>query len=77
MSELFMLAFFAYFLLPLFWLFVASTKSIGDLFSTFGLWFSHDFNLVPSELIEAAASMAPASCGSSARSPCGCSRPGS
>ena len=44
-SELFMLAVFAYFLLPLFWLFVASTKSIGDLFSTFGLWFSGDLNL--------------------------------
>ena len=35
----------AYFLLPLFWLVVASTKSNDDLFSTFGLWFA-DFNLV-------------------------------
>jgi multiple sugar transport system permease protein len=34
----------AYFLLPLFWLFVASTKSNADLFSSFGLWFA-DFNL--------------------------------
>jgi multiple sugar transport system permease protein len=34
-----------YFLLPLFWLFVASTKSVGDLFSSFGLWFAHDFSL--------------------------------
>ncbi|HEY5846006.1 MAG TPA: carbohydrate ABC transporter permease [Microlunatus sp.] len=34
-----------YFLLPLFWLLVASTKSNADLFSTFGLWFA-DFNLV-------------------------------
>lgn len=33
-----------YFLLPLFWLLVASTKSNADLFSTFGLWFA-DFNL--------------------------------
>jgi multiple sugar transport system permease protein len=33
-----------YFLLPLFWLVVASTKSNADLFSTFGLWFAH-FNL--------------------------------
>ena len=39
-----MLAFFAYFLFPLFWLFVASTKSTSDLFSTFGLWFSGDFH---------------------------------
>jgi len=45
MSELFTLAFFAYFLLPLFWLFVASTKSLSDLFSSFGLWFAGDVNL--------------------------------
>jgi multiple sugar transport system permease protein len=30
-----------YFLLPLFWLIVASTKSNADLFSSFGLWFAH------------------------------------
>jgi multiple sugar transport system permease protein len=36
----------AYFLLPLVWLVVASTKSNADLFSTFGLWFSGDFNLL-------------------------------
>ena len=41
-----MLAFLAYFLLPLFWLFVASTKSASDLFSTFGLWFADDFHLL-------------------------------
>lgn len=35
----------AYFLLPLFWLVVASTKSNDDLFSSFGLWFA-DFNLI-------------------------------
>ena len=34
-----------YFLLPLWWLFVASTKSNADLFSSFGLWFA-DFNLI-------------------------------
>jgi multiple sugar transport system permease protein len=34
-----------YFLLPLFWLVVASTKSNDDLFSSFGLWFA-DFNLI-------------------------------
>lgn len=36
-----MLAALAYFLLPLCWLFIASTKSTQDLFNTFGLWFSH------------------------------------
>ena len=35
----------AYFLLPLYWLVVASTKSNADLFSSFGLWFA-DFNLI-------------------------------
>ncbi|MGP4046221.1 carbohydrate ABC transporter permease [Streptomyces sp. 2A115] len=35
-----MLAALAYFLLPLFWLMVASTKSTQDLFNSFGLWFS-------------------------------------
>ena len=33
-----------YFLLPLWWLLVASTKSNADLFSSFGLWFAN-FNL--------------------------------
>jgi len=41
---LFMLAFLVYFLMPLGWLFIASTKSLDDLFSSFGLWFA-DFNL--------------------------------
>jgi multiple sugar transport system permease protein len=36
-----MLAALAYFLLPLVWLVIASTKSTQDLFTTFGLWFSH------------------------------------
>jgi len=40
-----MLACAAYFLFPLYWLVVASTKSNADLFSTFGLWFA-DFSLV-------------------------------
>ncbi len=34
-----------YFLLPIYWLLVASTKSNADLFSSFGLWFA-DFSLV-------------------------------
>ena len=40
-----MLALLVYFLLPLFWLVVAATKSTGDLFSTFGLWLGNDFHL--------------------------------
>jgi multiple sugar transport system permease protein len=40
-----MLAFLIYFLLPLFWLVVASTKTTGDLFSSFGLWFADAFSL--------------------------------
>jgi multiple sugar transport system permease protein len=40
-----MLAFLVYFLLPLFWLVVASTKTTGELFSSFGLWFADDFSL--------------------------------
>ncbi|QTE31190.1 carbohydrate ABC transporter permease [Pengzhenrongella sicca] len=35
-----MVAVLLYFLIPLWWLLVASTKSNADLFSTFGLWFS-------------------------------------
>jgi multiple sugar transport system permease protein len=34
-----------YALLPLFWLFVNSTKTQGALFSTFGLWFGGKFSL--------------------------------
>lgn len=41
-----MLAALAYFLLPLFWLLVASTKSTQDLINSFGLWFSHAPQLV-------------------------------
>jgi multiple sugar transport system permease protein len=44
LPTLFMLAFVVYFLMPLWWLLVASTKSIDDLFGSFALWFSH-FNL--------------------------------
>jgi multiple sugar transport system permease protein len=40
-----MLALLVYFLLPLFWLVIASTKTTGDLFSTFGLWFGDTFAL--------------------------------
>ncbi|MEU7722910.1 carbohydrate ABC transporter permease [Streptomyces tibetensis] len=36
-----MLAALAYFLLPLLWLLIASTKNTQGLFDSFGLWFSH------------------------------------
>ncbi|MDA0160070.1 carbohydrate ABC transporter permease [Solirubrobacter ginsenosidimutans] len=42
---IFMLAFLVYFLMPLFWLVVASTKSLDDLFDSFGLWFAN-FNFI-------------------------------
>ena len=45
----FMLICLGYFLLPLFWLVVASTKSNADLFSSFGLWFA-DFNLIENSM---------------------------
>ena len=34
-----------YFLFPLVWLVISSTKSNTDLFTTFGLWFGHRFSL--------------------------------
>lgn len=37
--------FILYTLLPLFWLLINATKTQGDLFSTFGLWFGNSFNL--------------------------------
>jgi multiple sugar transport system permease protein len=42
---LLLVVFLLYFLLPLFWIVISSTKSNDDLFSTFGLWFGR-FNLV-------------------------------
>jgi len=36
-----------YFIVPIIWLFVSSTKDNSDLFTTFGLWFGNDFNLFP------------------------------
>lgn len=40
-----MFALLLYFLLPLFWIVVAATKSSRDLFSSFGLWFADDISL--------------------------------
>jgi multiple sugar transport system permease protein len=34
-----------YFIVPIVWLFMSSTKDNSDLFTTFGLWFGHDFSL--------------------------------
>src|SRR6266542_5740731 len=41
----FLFVFLAYFLLPLFWLLIASTKSNAGLFNSFGFWLAKDFNL--------------------------------
>lgn len=40
LAWVFMLAVVLYFLVPVYWLVVASTKSTGDLFSTPGFWFA-------------------------------------
>ncbi|MGB7536914.1 MAG: carbohydrate ABC transporter permease [Anaerolineales bacterium] len=42
----FLFAFFLYFIIPLVWLLLASTKTNAGLFSTFGLWFGKEFNLL-------------------------------
>jgi multiple sugar transport system permease protein len=44
MAYVFLCALTIYFLIPLYWLAVAATKTNTDLFSSFGLWFAH-FNL--------------------------------
>jgi len=46
LPTLFMAVFFVYFVLPLLWLLISSTKTNGALFSSFGYWFAHPFNLV-------------------------------
>jgi multiple sugar transport system permease protein len=38
--------FLVYFLIPLTWLFVASTKTNAGLFSSFGLWFDKNINVI-------------------------------
>ena len=42
-----MVAFFVYFMIPLAWLVISSTKNNADLFGTFGFWFSGTFQPVP------------------------------
>ena len=41
-----MFTFLGYFLLPLIWLLISSTKTNAGLFSSFGFWFDKDFNLI-------------------------------
>jgi multiple sugar transport system permease protein len=41
-----MCIFLGYFILPLLWLFIASTKTNAGLFNSFGFWFDKDFNLL-------------------------------
>jgi multiple sugar transport system permease protein len=41
----FMVVFLAYFMVPLAWILISSTKTTPDLFSTFGLWFGSSFEL--------------------------------
>ncbi|HTX92798.1 MAG TPA: carbohydrate ABC transporter permease [Anaerolineales bacterium] len=38
--------FLAYFLIPLIWLFIASTKTNAGLFASFGLWFDKHINVI-------------------------------
>jgi multiple sugar transport system permease protein len=44
-TYVFMFVFLSYFLLPLVWLLIGSTKTNAGLFSSFGFWFDKDFNL--------------------------------
>lgn len=44
--HVFMLACLVYFIVPLIWLLLASTKSNSGLFSSFGFWFGRDFHLI-------------------------------
>jgi multiple sugar transport system permease protein len=43
-TYIFLGAFLIYFLIPLIWLVISSTKTNAGLFSTFGLWFGKGFN---------------------------------
>ena len=36
-----------YFVVPLLWLVISSTKNNADLFTSFGLWFGKGFSLIP------------------------------
>jgi multiple sugar transport system permease protein len=43
-AHIFMIVFLSYFLIPLIWLLISSTKTNAGLFSTFGFWFGKEFN---------------------------------
>jgi multiple sugar transport system permease protein len=43
-AYIFMLVCLSYFLIPLIWLLISSTKTNASLFSTFGFWFGKEFN---------------------------------
>jgi multiple sugar transport system permease protein len=45
MAYILMSVFLLYFLIPLIWLFIASTKTNAGLFSSFGLWFDKTINI--------------------------------
>lgn len=45
-TYVFLSVFLGYFLLPLVWLLIASTKTNAGLFNSFGFWLANDFNLV-------------------------------
>lgn len=45
-AYIFMTVFLVYFLIPLVWLFLASTKTNAGLFSSFGLWFDKNINTI-------------------------------
>jgi len=45
LTMVFLFLFLIYFIMPLVWLVISSTKTDADLFSTFGLWFGGSFNL--------------------------------
>jgi multiple sugar transport system permease protein len=44
-TMVFLFLFLIYFITPLVWLIISSTKSDADLFTSFGLWFGSGFNL--------------------------------
>ena len=43
-AHFFMIIFLSYFVIPLIWLVISSTKTNAGLFSTFGFWFGKEFN---------------------------------
>lgn len=46
LATILFIGFGIYVIMPIYWLVVNSTKSTGDLFATFGFWFSDNFQLI-------------------------------